>query len=51
MYQVLTQLPFTTNEMELDYYHHKMSVQVALRAAKQLMTRVLGISLKKSLKC
>ena len=29
---VFAQFPFTTSELELDYYHQKVNVQVASRA-------------------
>ena len=34
--KVVRWLPLTTTETKLGYYHHRLSVQVAPRAAKQL---------------
>ena len=35
---VITQLPFTISEMELEFYHLKVNVIVVLRVAKRLKT-------------
>ena len=37
-FHVLPQLLFTTTETEVDYYHQKVSVQVASRVAERLKT-------------
>ena len=38
LFYVLAKFPFTAVEMEVDYYHQKLNVQVALSVAKQLKT-------------
>ena len=35
-FHVLAQFHFITSEVELDYYHQKVNVQVASRVAKRL---------------
>ena len=37
-FHVLPQFLFTTTETEVDYYHQKVSVQVASRVAERLKT-------------
>ena len=36
LFKILTGFPFTTNEMELDYYHQYLKVTVDSRLGKQL---------------
>ena len=36
LFKILTGFPFTTNEMELDYYHQYLNVTVDSRLGKQL---------------
>ena len=50
LFHVLTQLPFTISETELDYHHHRVSLQVTSRGVERLKTGNLKIS-RKILKC
>ena len=38
LFNFLVQFLFTTSETELDYYHQKINVRVALQVAEQLKT-------------
>ena len=38
LFRILAQLPFTTSELELDYYHQKVNVQVATQSAERLQS-------------
>ena len=46
--KIFAQVLFTTNEMELDYYHQKVNVRVVSRVAERLKTPDLR-NLRKSL--
>lgn len=53
-FHILTQFPFTKSDIELDYYHQKMIIQVVLGVAKWVKTyEILGNwgILRKSLRC
>ena len=38
IFHFLEQLPLTTSDTELDYYHQKMNVRVATRVGDRLMS-------------
>ena len=36
LFHILRQIPFTTSERKLDYYHQKVNIRVASQVAKEL---------------
>ena len=37
-FHILAQIPFTTSELEIDYYYQKVNVPVVSRLVEQLKT-------------